>query len=197
MTPEPSKIELLAKLTLDYLKMSREEGLDVDVPLLFISFPSTKDPEWKKKYPGKTTMAIVTLMPYDWVSEWNNNRVKKRGDEYESIKKTFGHKAVEQACRLFPSIRDHIDYVSVGTPVSNNYYLGAPRGEIYGLDHTRERFSLWNNAILRAKTDIPGLVMRTTIRYTGITSNTASKRYSGGCEKGDDGALYTTKFAVV
>ena len=50
-------------------------------------------------------MAIVTLMPYDWVSEWNNNRVKKRGDEYESIKKTFGHKAVEQACQLFPSIR--------------------------------------------------------------------------------------------
>lgn len=50
-------------------------------------------------------MAIVTLMPYDWVSEWNENRVKKRGDEYESIKKTFGHKAVEQACQLFPSIR--------------------------------------------------------------------------------------------
>lgn len=50
-------------------------------------------------------MAIVTLMPYDWVAEWNNNRVKKRGDEYESIKKTFGHKAVEQACQLFPSIR--------------------------------------------------------------------------------------------
>ncbi|KAK8400464.1 hypothetical protein O3P69_003254 [Scylla paramamosain] len=168
------------KLTLDYLKMSREEGLDVDIPLLFVSFPSTKDPEWKKKYPGKTTMAIVTLMPYDWVSEWNNNRVKKRGDEYESIKNTFGHKAVEQACRLFPSIRvslsfghkaveqacrlfpsirNHIDYVSVGTPVSNNYYLGAPRGEIYGLDHTRERFSLWNNAILRAKTDIPGLFL--------------------------------------
>lgn len=147
------------KLCMDYLKMNREEALDVDIPLLFISFPSTKDPEWKKKYPGKTTMAIVTLMPYDWVAEWNDNRVKKRGDEYESVKKTFGHKAVEQACRLYPSIKDRVDYVCVGTPVSNNYYLGASRGEIYGLDHTRERFSLWNNAILRAKTDIPGLFL--------------------------------------
>lgn len=55
--------------------------------------------------PGKTTMAIVTLMPYEWVAEWNNNRVKKRGDEYESIKKTFGHKAIEQACNIFPSIK--------------------------------------------------------------------------------------------
>lgn len=54
------------------------------------------------------------------------------------------------------SLQDHIDYVNIGTPLSNRYYLGSPRGEIYGLDHTKERFSLWNNAILRPKTDIPG-----------------------------------------
>ena len=93
------------KLTLDYLKLSREEAMEVDIPLLFISFPSTKDPEWDKKYPGKTTMAIVTLMPYEWLTEWENRRVMKRGDDYDSIKKTFGHKAIEQTCRIFPSIR--------------------------------------------------------------------------------------------
>ncbi|KAG0715457.1 putative all-trans-retinol 13,14-reductase [Chionoecetes opilio] len=131
------------KLFLNYMKLSREEGLDADIPLLFISFPSTKDPEWKKKYPGKTTMAIVTLMPYEWVSEWNDNRVKKRGDEYEVVKKAFGHKAVEQACQLFPSMRDHIDYVSVGTPVSNNYYLGtSPWGDLRPGPHQREVLSV-------------------------------------------------------
>ncbi|XP_063613481.1 all-trans-retinol 13,14-reductase-like [Penaeus indicus] len=145
------------KLTLNYLNLTREEALDVDIPLLFISFPSTKDPEWDKKYKGKTTMAIVTLMPYHWLEQWKDERVMKRGDDYEGIKKIFGHKAVEQACQLFPSIRDHIDYVNIGTPLSNQHYLGAPRGEIYGLDHTRERFSAWANAVLRPKTDIPGL----------------------------------------
>lgn len=64
--------------------------------------------------------------------------------------------------------QDHIDYVSVGTPVSNNYYLGAPRGEIYGLDHTQERFSVWNNAILRSKTDIPGVLKNYFPGYLGI-----------------------------
>jgi len=54
---------------------------------------------------GKTTMALVTLMLYQWVEEWDKCRVMKRGDEYEAIKKTFGHKAVEQACKLFPDIR--------------------------------------------------------------------------------------------
>ncbi|KAK3882468.1 hypothetical protein Pcinc_013175 [Petrolisthes cinctipes] len=147
------------KLTLEYLNMTREEAMDVDVPLLFISFPSTKDPEWEKRYPGKTTMVIVTLMPYKWVEEWAHARVMKRGDEYEYIKKTFGHKAVEQACQLYPDIKDHIDYVNIGTPVSNRHYLGSPQGEIYGLDHTSDRFSVQNNALLRPATDVPGLYM--------------------------------------
>lgn len=147
------------KLYVNYMNLSREEALDADLPVVFISFPSTKDPEWKKKYPGKTTMALVSLMPYHWLEEWKNERVMKRGDEYESLKNTFGHKAVEQACQLFPSIREHIDYVNIGTPLSNSHYLGAPQGEIYGLDHTRERFSIWNYAILRPQTDIPGFYL--------------------------------------
>ena len=48
---------------------------------------------------------------------------------------------VEQACSLYPQIRDHIDYVDIGTPVTNAYYIAAPHGEIYGLDHTKTRMS--------------------------------------------------------
>lgn len=143
----------------DYGKLSREEALDVDFPLLFISFPSTKDPEWNKKYPGKTTVALVSLMPYEWLQEFQNGKVKKRGDEYESFKKIFGHKLVEQTCRLFPTIRDHIDYVEIGTPLTNTHYLAAPRGEIYGMDHTIERFSAYTNGLLRSETDITGLYL--------------------------------------
>ena len=48
---------------------------------------------------------------------------------------------VEQACSLYPQIRDHVDYVDIGTPVTNAYYIAAPHGEIYGLDHTKTRMS--------------------------------------------------------
>ena len=34
---------------------------------------------------------------------------------------------------MFPQLRHHIDFVEIGTPVSNKYYLGQPHGEIYGL----------------------------------------------------------------
>jgi all-trans-retinol 13,14-reductase len=50
--------------------------------------------------------------------------------------------------------------MDVGTPLSHNYYINTPTGEIYGLDHNVERFAdpeiIMN---LRAETDIPGLVL--------------------------------------
>ncbi|XP_037093628.1 all-trans-retinol 13,14-reductase-like [Pollicipes pollicipes] len=149
----------ITKVCNDYMALSADEALDRDVPLMFISFPSTKDPEWEKRYPGKTTMAIVTLANYDWFKQWENERCTKRGADYEGVKNTIGDKLVAQATRLFPQIRDHIDYVSFGSPVTNNFYLGAPRGEMYGMDHNQERFSGESQTLLRPATDVPGLYL--------------------------------------
>ena len=49
--------------------------------------------------------------------------------------------------------------MEVGSPVSNRYYLGAARGEIYGLDHDTQRFSAECVSSLRPKTDISGLYL--------------------------------------
>jgi len=131
------------------------------VPLLFVSFPSTKDPHWKDN-PGrenKATCAIVTLANWDWFCDWENKPVKKRGDDYDEIKKTIGEAMIEQTCQLFPQLRDHIDFVDIGSPVTNKYYIAQPQGEIYGLDHTAERFSHSLVAQLRPETDLPGLYL--------------------------------------
>ena len=64
-----------------------------------------------------------------------------------------------RCCELFPKIKDHIDYVDVGSPLTNKYYIAQPHGEIYGLDHTKERLDALNCAMLRPKTDIPGLFL--------------------------------------
>jgi all-trans-retinol 13,14-reductase len=52
----------------DYLDMNVDQALDAKVPLMFVSFPSAKDPNWKN-HPGrenKSTCAIVTLASWDW-----------------------------------------------------------------------------------------------------------------------------------
>ena len=137
------------------------DAADKNVPLLFISFPSTKDPNWYNDPDrcNKSTVAIVTLANWEWFESWDDQPVKRRGDEYERAKKVIGQKMIEQTCMLFPQIEDCIDYVDIGTPVTNNHYISSTKGEIYGLDHNIDRFSPETGASLRPETDISGLFM--------------------------------------
>ena len=64
-----------------------------------------------------------------------------------------------QACKLYPQLRNNIEYVEIGTPVTNKHYFGNLHGELYGLDHSIERLSLSVDTKLRPKTDIPGLYL--------------------------------------
>jgi all-trans-retinol 13,14-reductase len=144
-----------------YFSKDVTEVMDGEVPLLFISFPSSKDPEWAN-HPGrenKATCAIVTLANWDWFKKWQDKTVKKRGDNYEEIKNSIGHQMIEQTCQLFPQLKDCIDFVDIGSPVSNTHYIAQPYGEIYGLDHSLERFDPLTVAKLRPKTDINGLFL--------------------------------------
>jgi len=144
-----------------YFDLEVEDAMDAEVPLLFISFPSVKDPEWEK-HPGrkdKTTCAIVTLANWDWFKKWEERQVKKRGDDYDEIKDSIGHKMIEQTCKLFPQIRDKIDVTEIASPVTNKYYIAQPHGEIYGLDHSMQRFDPMMVAKLRPETDVPGLFL--------------------------------------
>ena len=56
----------------------------------FLSFPSTKDPTWNERFPGKCAAEIVTLAPFEWFEQWEDERVMKRGQDYDAIKAGFG-----------------------------------------------------------------------------------------------------------
>jgi len=130
-------------------------------PLLFISFPSTKDPEWDLRHPaGKSTAAIITLASWKWFQDFKDTNSGRRGDKYEEIKANLGDAMLERTLELFPQLKNNVDLVDIGTPVTNNYYLRAQKGEIYGLDHGLGRFGdPWTVARMRPATDVPGLFL--------------------------------------
>ena len=149
----------LDKITREFLQLDANTAGTKDIPLLFISFPSTKDPEWENRHPGKTTCTIITLAPYEWFESWENERVMKRGEEYEEIKNRIGKRIWEQTCKFFPQVHDRVDFFDVGSPLTNKYYIASPRGEIYGIDHHVDRFSPQAAVKLRPETSIRGLYL--------------------------------------
>ena len=127
------------------------------MPLLFISFPSAKDPLWDEHHPGKSTATIVTFANYAWFEEWENARVMHRGKEYNDLKQALGKLVWDQTLALFPHLHDKVEYFDVGTPVTNKYYIGAAAGEMYGCDHDMKRFSPHAAVDLRPETNVKNL----------------------------------------
>ena len=130
------------------------DGMSDAFPVVYISFPSAKDPDYENRHPGTATIEIVAPAPYAWFEKWREETWGKRGDDYEAFKQALGDRLMEYVYDKLPQLRNKVDYFEVSTPLSTNWFGGYQRGELYGLEHTGQRLSQdW----LRPKTKIPGL----------------------------------------
>ncbi|OHY80989.1 NAD(P)/FAD-dependent oxidoreductase [Marinobacter sp. AC-23] len=127
-----------------------------DIPMTYISFPSAKDPSFSERYPGRATIEIVAPGPFEWYEEWTDKTWGKRGDDYEAKKEEYAQRLLAKLYEKFPHLEGKVDYYELSTPLSTDYFCRYSKGEIYGLDHTPDRFELdW----LKPKTRIPGLYL--------------------------------------
>ncbi|XP_039261949.2 all-trans-retinol 13,14-reductase-like isoform X1 [Styela clava] len=147
------------KSVMEYLSLSKEDAANVDVPILFVSFPSTKDSTWQDRHPDKSVCVIVTFASWEWFKQWKEDRVMKRGIVYQNLKQAFQDRIWSQVTQLFPQLEGKVEYIDTGTPITHRHYISSPKGEIYGVDHSMERFSYDVAMDMRPKTVIPGLYL--------------------------------------
>jgi all-trans-retinol 13,14-reductase len=130
------------------------DDVNAEFPVVYISFPSAKDPDYLRRHPGTATIEIVAPAPYKWFAQWRNETWGKRGDDYEAFKAELGDRLMQYLYDKLPQVRDKVDYFEVSTPLSTDWFGGYQHGELYGLAHTPERMQQkW----LRPETRIPGL----------------------------------------
>ena len=132
------------------------DNKDIEIPLAYISFPSAKDPEWPTTLPNKSTIQVICAASYEWVKQWENTKWQKRGKEYDDFKEHFKNRLLEKVLKVVPQIEGHITVSEISTPLSTKHFSNYQQGEIYGLEHTPERFRLNN---LRVHTPIKGLFL--------------------------------------
>ncbi|MCO4794814.1 MAG: NAD(P)/FAD-dependent oxidoreductase [Bacteriovoracaceae bacterium] len=115
-------------------------GATKELPLTYISFPSAKDPEWMKNHPNKGTVEVLGLAPFEWFEKWKDTKWRKRGDDYLQYKEEMGKDLLEVLYKHVPEVKGHIAYSEISTPLSTKTFCYYEHGEIYGLEHTKERF---------------------------------------------------------
>ncbi len=126
------------------------------LPVVYLSFPSAKDPDFENRFPGRSTIEAITIMPYSWVKKWENTEWKKRGKDYEAFKEEMAQRLMEVLFEQHPQLRGKISFYELSTPLTTQHFAGYQHGEIYGIDHTPARFTMRE---LRPQTPIAGLYL--------------------------------------
>ncbi|KAG8446789.1 hypothetical protein GDO86_014305 [Hymenochirus boettgeri] len=141
-----------------YSSMDYEEICN-NLPLMFITSPSAKDPTYSQRHPGRSCMTLLTMAPYNWFSQWKENRPRHRGDGYHDMKMKLAQRMLERALQEYPQLVDKVEYMEAATPLSNEYYLRAPRGSMYGAEQNCSRYQSEVIVKMRAQTAVPGLYL--------------------------------------
>ena len=119
--------------------------------ILYVSFPSLKDPTYDPGEEQLHTGECVTFMPWELFEKWQNTDFKNRDEEYKKIKAEIQESIINQLKSHMPDIMQYLDFAELSTPLTTNHFCNTIKGAIYGLEATPERFTCTD---LRPKTPI-------------------------------------------
>ena len=129
---------------------------DAPFPGVYLSFPSAKDPDFARQFPGKSTVEAIAMLPYAAFAGWADTRWKRRGDEYGALKQRLSARLLAELERQVPAVAGNVAYAELSTPVSTRHFMNYGSGEIYGVAATPARYCL---RALGARTPIRGLYL--------------------------------------
>lgn len=127
-----------------------------EAPVLYVSFPSLKDPHHVAGPAKKHTGEVVTFVPWESFEKWKDTRRGGRVPDYMAYKKDLEDRMMEQMRKCMPKLMNLTVYHELSTPLSTQFFTKAHHGAIYGLEATPERFL---SPKLRTRTPIKGLYM--------------------------------------
>ncbi len=86
---------------------------------------------------GKNTINLLTLQGYGPWEQYEADYFKGRKQAYRKRKQAMADRLIAEAeKRVLPGLRDAIEVIEVGTPLTNVRYTRNYRGAIYGWDQT-------------------------------------------------------------
>jgi all-trans-retinol 13,14-reductase len=143
----------------DVDQLWRNPLIEPDAPMMFVSFPSLKDPRHDPGPTQRHTCEIVALVDPGVFSPWEREgmtRGEARDPGYLELKEKIEQNLLAQFGRHYPRLAGMVRYMTSSTPLSVASHTGAEHGAMYGLATTPARFL---SDALRPRTPIGGLFL--------------------------------------
>ncbi len=101
---------------------------------LFLTVTTLKDPS--KMHSGHHTLEAFTFVNYDPFWKWAHQPEGARRAEYRALKVSLAEKMLATIDEIVPGIRERVLFCELGTPLTNQHYLAAHQGSLYGTAKT-------------------------------------------------------------
>jgi phytoene dehydrogenase-like protein len=144
-------------------------------PGMFLTVTTLKDPS-KMHATGATaghhTCESFAFVGYEAFEKWANTKYGARPADYEAMKEDLAWRMVRGLEKHIPGLSRHIVFWSLGTPLSNEHYLNATRGNLYGIEKSPSQVGPLG---FTSKTEFEGLFLcgQSTTSH-GVAGVTAS-----------------------
>ena len=137
---------------------------------MFLTVTTLKDPS--KKHSGHHTCESFAFVGYEAFEKWAHTQYGSRPADYEALKEDLAWRMVRGLEKRIPGLSKHIVYYSLGTPLTNEHYLNATRGNLYGIDKSPSQVGPW---AFSPRTEFEGLYLcgQSTLSH-GVAGVTAS-----------------------
>lgn len=133
---DSGNIWMLNQPDLDQLfsEMQAEDLLDnSEFPAVFLSCTTIKDPP---SFNGRHhNLEVVTFINYEAFKPFETSS-DYHTPAYLEFKKRLTEKMLNSVEKALPGVREYIVQVELGTPLTNEYYVNATRGNVYGTEKT-------------------------------------------------------------
>jgi len=113
----------------------RPGGLDgIDLPGAFLTCTTLKDPT--KLIQNTHTFESFCFVNYGAFEKWARTRVDNRPEDYATLKAELTEKMLNTIDIMVPGLKERVTFAELWTPLTNEFYCGSHRGNLYGLHKT-------------------------------------------------------------
>ncbi len=124
--------------------------------IIFINSSSMKDPEFGQHGNVGHTGQVVFIGKQGAFHPWANTRWRKRGDDYEDIKRRVADTLIAAIDRHFPGLASHVVHREVATSLTYSHFSAHAGGVPFGLAPIPARY---RSLDMRPATPIRGLFL--------------------------------------
>jgi len=123
-------------------------------PGMFLTVTTLKDPS--KMHHGHHTCEAFVFVSYDVFQKWAQERSGAHSATYEALKEDLAWRLFQSLEQRVPGISQHVVFWNLATPLTNEHYINATRGNLYGIEKSRKQVGPWAFPV---QSEIEGLLM--------------------------------------